>query len=118
MPPKDGVSMSKGTVDIVGVPLDLGANIRGSNMGPATIRVADLHRQIEVLGFATEDLGDIAVPYREQIAKADRSQNYLSVIEKIVAQLAEITKKSIEKGHIILTISIDYTVAIASISCV
>jgi arginase len=108
--------MTKGTVDIIGVPLDLGANIRGSNMGPATIRVADLHRQIEVLGFATQDLGDILVPYREQITKKDQAQNYLGVIEKIVAELALITRKSIESKHIPLTIGGDHTVAIGSIS--
>jgi arginase len=108
--------MTKGTVDIIGVPLDLGANIRGSNMGPATIRVADLHRQIEVLGFVTQDLGDILVPYREQITKKDQAQNYLGVIEKIVAELALITRKSIESKHIPLTIGGDHTVAIGSIS--
>ena len=30
------------TIEVIGVPSDLGANIRGANMGPAAIRIAKL----------------------------------------------------------------------------
>jgi arginase len=108
--------MNNKTVDIIGVPLDLGANMRGSNMGPATIRIADLYRQIEILGFKAQDLGDIAVPYREQIPESDRAHNYLKVIERAATSLALLTKASIKSGNIPLTLGGDHAVAVGSIS--
>ena len=63
--------MTKKIVDIHGVPLDLGANIRGSNMGPAAIRIAGLHEEIRKLGYTTREIGDIPVTLREQIPAKD-----------------------------------------------
>jgi len=108
--------MNSKIVDIIGVPLDLGANMRGSNMGPATIRIADLYRQIEILGFKPHDLGDISVPYREQISETDRMNNYLTVIESATTKLAHLTKASIKSGNIPLTLGGDHAIAVGSIS--
>ncbi len=39
-------------VDIVGVPMDLGASRRGVDMGPSAIRYAKLHEKLRSLGIA------------------------------------------------------------------
>src|SRR5690625_6503811 len=49
-------------ISLLGVPMDLGQNRRGVDMGPSAIRYAGVKERIESLGICVEDLGDIEVP--------------------------------------------------------
>src|SRR4026207_1087045 len=51
--------MSK--ISIIGVPMDLGADRRGVDMGPSALRYADLNERLQQLGNDVQDLGDIGV---------------------------------------------------------
>lgn len=44
-------------LDIIGVPIDLGANRRGVDMGPSAIRYAGLRRELLNMGFDYRDRG-------------------------------------------------------------
>ena len=44
-------------IDIIGVPIDLGADRRGVDMGPSAIRYAHLHQKLKELGYTLEDKG-------------------------------------------------------------
>src|SRR5579859_6692783 len=48
-------------IELIGVPLDLGASKRGVRLGPEAIRSQGLRRRIEALGYAAADMGDLAV---------------------------------------------------------
>ena len=52
-------------LDIIGVPIDLGADRRGVDMGPSAIRYAHLHNKLDSLGYIYEDKGNIEVPIQE-----------------------------------------------------
>jgi len=54
--------MEKRTVRIVGIPIDLGQQHRGVDIGPVAIRYAGLAGALRNLGYRTEDLGNIDVP--------------------------------------------------------
>ena len=56
------------SVQLIGVPMDLGASRRGVDMGPSAMRLANLAGVIRSLGIAVEDAGNVAVPYRTSIA--------------------------------------------------
>ncbi|MCA1554841.1 MAG: arginase family protein, partial [Chloroflexi bacterium] len=47
------------SVYLIGVPMDLGANRRGVDMGPSALRIAGLQPSIEALGITVEDRGNI-----------------------------------------------------------
>lgn len=49
------------SVEIVGVPMDLGGNRRGVDMGPSAVRYAGLASRLEKLGFRVKDRGNIGV---------------------------------------------------------
>ena len=49
-------------VQLLGVPMDLGAGRRGVDMGPSAARYAGLASRIRALGLEFEDAGDIGVP--------------------------------------------------------
>ncbi|EMA10180.1 arginase [Haloarcula vallismortis] len=53
-------------VRVLGVPMDLGADRRGVDMGPSAIRYGGLADQLEGIGIDCVDGGDIAVPRPEE----------------------------------------------------
>ena len=75
--------MLQKTVDIVGVPSDLGANIRGANMGPAALRIAGLVDKIKAISSQVVDHGDIAVPVRDALSEKIKSAKFLEPITDI-----------------------------------
>ena len=54
------------TVAIVGVPMDLGGNRRGVDMGPSAIRYAGLAERLARLGFEVQDAGNVVVADPEE----------------------------------------------------
>jgi len=64
-------------IDIIGVPLDLGADRRGVDMGPSALRYADLNERLTELGNDVQDLGDIGVLIPETQHFGDPHAKYL-----------------------------------------
>ena len=67
-------------IDIIGVPIDLGADRRGVDMGPSAIRYAHLQPKLEALGYQVEDKGNIEVPIAEMCSITDPKLKYLDCI--------------------------------------
>lgn len=99
------------TIEIIGVPADLGANIRGANMGPSALRVAGLADKIASLGYRVLDSGDIHVPVRETISKEESDNKYLSTIAAICKEACEKTLHAMQVGHLPLSIGGDHSLA-------
>ncbi len=60
-------------VKIVGVPMDLGQQRRGVDMGPSAVRYAGLYDRLVRLGHDVHDAGNIPVPERdEDTVRAER----------------------------------------------
>jgi len=74
-------------VAVVGVPMDLGAGRRGVDMGPSALRYARLLEEIEALGLAVEDLGNVRVPLAETLR--GRRGSYLAEIRQAALELKE-----------------------------
>ncbi len=53
-------------VRILGVPMDLGQQRRGVDMGPSALRYAGLFEKLTELGCKVEDAGNITVPVRDE----------------------------------------------------
>ncbi len=103
------------TIEVIGVPSDLGANSRGANMGPASIRIAKLKLKVEQQGYKVIDLGDLAVPIRESLAPEDQEKKHLAPIQKICANLADTTEAILDRQHLPLVIGGDHSIAVGSI---
>ena len=63
-------------IRIIGVPMDLGASRRGVDMGPYAVRYTDLRQRLEHLGHSVDDVGNVAVLFRED-AERGRSAGAL-----------------------------------------
>ncbi|KAA0891381.1 arginase [Oryzomonas rubra] len=102
------------TIQIIGVPIDLGQTHRGVDMGPGAMRYAGLASRLAALGYHIRDIGNIAVPIRETLSE-ERQQHYLPAISQICRAAYEAGRRAVEEGAVPLFIGGDHTLAIGSI---
>ena len=75
-------------VRILGVPLDLGQERRGVDMGPSAVRAAGLNSALKALGHHVEDAGNIHVKIPEMQPFGDRHAKYLNEIAETSQEVA------------------------------
>jgi arginase len=103
-------------VSIIGVPLDLGADRRGVDMGPSAIRYAQIREKLQALGYEVDDKGDI-LPNRPDSCNMDGTNlKFLDEIEKINIELCHAVAAEIEKGSFPLILGGDHSIAIGTMS--
>ena len=104
------------TVSILGVPLDLGAGRRGTDMGPSAVRIAGLHAEVRRLGLGSEDLGDLEIPAVETLESKDPRAKFLPEIARACRQAHRLVLGAMERGRIPVVLGGDHSVAAGSIS--
>lgn len=102
-------------VEIIGAPLDLGCNLRGANIAPATVRIAGLSEKLAQLGIRAIDTGDVAVPLRETLPPQAAAEHYLSVIADVCDTLSARVENALRIGHFPLVLGGDHSIAIGTI---
>jgi arginase len=102
-------------IDIIGVPIDLGADRRGVDMGPSAIRYAHLHQKLAELGYTLEDKGNIEVPIQETCSINDPSLKYIDCIVPMGRRVAGAVGTSIQSNHFSLVLGGDHSLSIGSI---
>ncbi|MGA8533555.1 MAG: arginase [Candidatus Tumulicola sp.] len=104
-------------VDVVGVPMDLGASRRGVDMGPSAVRYAKLHDKLQRLGFVTiVDHGNLPVPIREAASLDDSAAKYLGVIRDVCDQLAAVVEKAVRDGGTPVVLGGDHSIAMGTLA--
>ena len=104
-------------VDVIGVPMDLGASRRGVDMGPSAIRYAKLHAKLLALGIPELiDHGNLQVPIRESIEDIDPQAKYLDVIQRVCAELAGLVETSVRSGGVPVVLGGDHSIAMGTLS--
>lgn len=102
------------TIQIIGVPVDLGQTHRGVDMGPGAMRYAGLAARLASLGYHIRDTGNIVVPIRETLSE-ERQQHYLPAIQRTCRAVYEAGRKAVAEGAIPMFIGGDHSLAIGSI---
>ena len=105
-------------VDVIGVPMDLGADRRGVDMGPSAIRYARLRDGLEALGVeAIFDHGNLVVPVPEShAAQAVKNAKYLPIILSVCDELARLVEASIRAGGFPVVLGGDHSIAIGTLA--
>src|SRR5262245_43066420 len=101
---------------IIGVPLDLGANRRGVDMGPSALRVTGLAGRIRSLGYHVEDRGDVHVPLPEEAEAGDRSMKYAGAILDVCERLCRRSLSAQRDGFVPVVLGGDHSLAMGSIA--
>jgi arginase len=112
-PPMQGTSRH---IDLIGVPLDLGAGRRGVDMGPSAIRIAGLSAKLTDLGHTVIDRGDVAVPIPETIPVTGERKRYIAEIAAVCRDLAQRTHDAVAAGRTPVCVGGDHSLAAGSVA--
>ena len=102
-------------IDLIGVPIDLGAGRRGVDMGPSAMRYANLQSKLEELGHTLEDKGNIEVPIQEVCSITDAKLKYIDCIIPMGRRVSGAVATSIQGGRFPLVLGGDHSLSVGSI---
>ena len=102
-------------IDIIGVPIDLGADRRGVDMGPSAIRYSHLQQKLEELGYTVQDEGNVEVPIAEMCKITNPKLKYIDCIIPMSRRVSGAVSTSMQAGHFPLVIGGDHSLSIGSV---
>jgi arginase len=102
-------------IDIIGVPIDLGADRRGVDMGPSAIRYAHLQNRLEDLGYSVQDEGNVEVAIAEMCKITDAKMKYIDCIIPVSRRIAGAVATSVQAGNFPLVLGGDHSLSIGSV---
>lgn len=105
-------------IDMIGVPLELGAGCKGCRMGPDAIRCAELLARLRHHGRTVRDLGNVTAAGIDMDTSEAGSvrAKHLQNIVKLNRKLGRLVAASVEQGRLPLVIGGDHSLAIGSIA--
>jgi arginase len=108
-------------VRIIGVPMDLGADRRGVDMGSSTIRYAGLADELDALGLDPTDAGDLPVPRAEERdpeaeQPSEGSAKFLRETSEVCTNLADEVADALDSGQFPLVLGGDHSIAIGTVT--
>ncbi|PSP96382.1 arginase [Halobacteriales archaeon QS_5_70_17] len=105
---------------IIGVPMDLGADRRGVDMGPSAIRYAGLSEKLAALVEDCTDVGDLPVVHPEignpgSAAPSTGTAKYLGEVRELCDRLADQVADALDDGTLPLVLGGDHSIAIGTV---
>lgn len=113
--------MHQKQVRVFGVPMDLGQNRRGVDMGPSAIRYAQLHEKIQALGYTTYDEGNIAVSQAEETNGAlvsNTNAHFLPQVTQVCQSIYDAIINCWDDNELGLFIGGDHSISIGTVAAV
>ncbi len=102
------------TINILGIPMDLGAGRRGVDMGPSALRLARLAPALRKLGHEVLDLGNVAVPIAET-SELTSGLPYADVIAATCLATYELCR-SLPDDHFVIAIGGDHAISMGTVA--
>lgn len=105
-------------INLIGMPLNLGADKLGANLAPDVYRKNGVLELVESVGFEVEDLGDIDVlsPNEDEKFKYHDKLKYLDEIVDANNKLAKAVYSSISNGNLPIVLGGDHSLGLGSIA--
>ncbi len=103
-------------IRVIGVPMDLGADRRGVDIGASAIRYAGLNDQLRRLDHQVQDIGNIVVPQPESQPIGNPHLKYLEPIVKVAEELADVVTTTLEESEFPLILGGDHSIALGSMT--
>lgn len=104
-------------LSVIGAPIEDGAGVPGTIMGPAALRTAGLIRTLRDLGYEVDDRGDLRLPdgTPQPVSIAGSLRNLASVAGWSRLLCRE-TYTAVKSGHVPIVIGGDHSLSIGSVS--
>lgn len=113
--PLPGEPVQARPVTVIGMPLDLGADRRGVDMGPSAIRYAGLKHELERIGIEVEDLGNVNIPAPESHPPRNVRAKYAEEIVRGCRRLSRMVSQAIQRDRVAVVLGGDHSLAMGSI---
>ncbi|MCA1728148.1 MAG: arginase [Actinobacteria bacterium] len=101
-------------VGILGVPMDLGQDRRGVDMGPSAIRYARLSQVLEDLGYTVTDLGNVQTPVPETVE--EEKGDSVGAIRGVCEEAAGRAARMVSDGLFPVFLGGDHSISIGTVS--
>lgn len=101
-------------IRMIGVPIDLGQEQRGVDLGPGALRYAGLSARLGRLGYRVEDLGNLSVPVRDVLVD-ERELRYLPSVRRVCEDVYRAGREAVADGMIPLFMGGDHSMSIGSL---
>lgn len=108
----------KSRIQLIGVPTDAGASVRGCSMGPEALRVAGIVPALRGLGLTVFDSGNLTGPITPRDDPRQGPHRHLDEVVAWNRALFDAVGQALDQGVIPLTMGGDHCLAIGSISAV
>ncbi|MEC8493880.1 MAG: arginase, partial [Planctomycetota bacterium] len=108
--------MDKKTVSLIGVPMDLGGNRRGVDMGPSAFRIAGIEEGVRALGLEFVDRGNVPVGDPRGQEPVDTRAKYLPTIAEACGTLRDMVSETMAEGHFPLVVGGDHSIAVGTVA--
>jgi len=103
-------------VTLIGIPLDLGAESLGVDIGPTAFRKRKIVEKLEHSGLTVHDQGDIECTDRAQLELGDPLKPYAAEIVRINEQAANQVEEAIKAGSRPIIIGGDHSINLGAFS--
>ncbi|WP_108587855.1 arginase [Paenisporosarcina sp. OV554] len=108
--------MNNLNISLIGVPMDLGQNRRGVDMGPSAIRYAGVVERLQEIGHTVTDEGNIQIAAAEKAASPDTNLKNLKEVTDASTALANKIHDVMENGQFPLILGGDHSIAIGTLA--
>lgn len=107
---------SKTPAFLIGVPLDLGAENLGVDIGPDAFRYQKIVSKLTHAGFDIEDAGNITIKDRSQLNVGNPRLRYLDEIVGVNQKLAAQVEQAVQAGQVTIVLGGDHSVNLGAVA--
>lgn len=95
---------------LIGIPLDLGAENLGVDVGPDAFRYHKMKEKLEGAGLKIRDAGNIECRERAGLEPGSSKMRYAKEIVRVANEAAEVTEHGIKKGERVIALGGDHSI--------
>jgi arginase len=103
-------------IDVLGVQMDLGAGVRGVDMGPSAVRYAGLIERLGALGLDVRDRSNVVAAVPQSIEPGRARLRYADEIATCCLEIARRVGESFRVGALPLLLGGDHSLAIGALA--
>ncbi len=113
------------TIRIFGVPMDLGQQRRGVDMGPSAVRYAGLQERLRGLGYQVQDHGNVVVPVVEEVRQMEQTvtirpeegnARHLHAVAQVCTAIYTQMTECVQPGEFAIFLGGDHSISMGTVS--
>ncbi len=101
---------------LIGIPLDLGAENLGVDIGPQAFRYHNIIGKLESAGIKIDDHGDVSVKPRKDLNIGQKNLKYAEEIIRVNTEVAGIVEEAVLNGQKIIGLGGDHSINLGLVS--